>query len=165
MAGGIARARNSPRAKTTKAQTNKLWKKKHRVGVGDIVQFRTPNPNMFGNVGVVMGYMNKHEFLVKTFGGTDSDYKPMWVSVSDREPDQNYVDANGESVGHNLWYYTNWTISVVHRENPKPPKKRKPVQFHEVTHEELPAVLTGEQAIPDGHKVILVPTQNPAATP
>lgn len=150
-------SRRSSNKKTTSSGP-KEWKKTKVVGVGDIVQFHSNNQNMTGNVGVVLGYVDKHTFIVKTFGGGDSDYQPMFVGVGDRIPDQNYTDNAGNNVGHQHFYYSNWIMNIVHRKNPKPPKKRKPIQFHEVAAADLPAVLTGEQIIPDGHNVVLVPT-------
>ena len=157
--GSIAQAKRAGKqAKAAKISTSDKWAGKRKiVAKGDVVQFRANNGNQTGNVGVVLGYVSKHEFIVRTFGGADSDFGPMFVSVFDRQPNSEYLNAAGENVGHRMYYYSNWIMGIVHSETPKKKKVRKPVQFHEITHAELPAVLSGEQVIPDGHKVVLLP--------
>lgn len=112
---------------------------------------------MFGNVGTVVGYVTAHEVLVRTFGGNDTDYPPMYISAFDREPNPNYTDPANKMHGHQLHNYGTWISSVIHRINPQGQKKRKraPVRFLRVNPNAVPDLLTGELAVDRGVHVVL----------
>lgn len=151
-------ARAKKQAQKNTPDTKSKWVGKAKVvEPGDIVSFKSGNPSMTGNVGIVQGYLDKETVLVKTFGGADRDYGPMHISVWTREPNREQEIA-GDNVGHNRWYYGFFIQEIVHQVNPKPKVKkvRKPVKFYEVTPKVLPAVLSGEHEVPAGHKVVLV---------
>lgn len=151
------RAKSGSQAQPT-PNTTKKWKKKaHRVEQGDIVQIHTPNTHMFGSVGTVVGYVSAHEVIVKTFGGNDTDYPPMYISAYDRQPNEHYTDPSGRMHGHQLHNYGTWIMSVVHRINPQPTKKRKktPVRFLRVHPESVPDLLSGEVPVDRGVHVVV----------
>lgn len=160
MASGIARAssrRAKAQVKGSKNNTTDKWVgKKHKVEPGDVVTFKSPNNHMMGGIGTVIGYVTKNEVLIKTFGGMDDDYPPMYISVRNQAPNHSYAGDDFEAA------YQHYITRVPYRVSPKPPKKRKPVKFYEVTPKVLPAVLSGEHEVPDGHKVVLVPDQEGA---
>lgn len=163
-----ARAGNAT-ATTTTGKKVKKWIKTRPVSPGDVVYFHSNNTHQMGNVGTVIGYLTSHEVLVKTNGGHDTDYPPMYISVYDREPNPNHQHAINHKSGGMLRSYSNYITNVVYRANPKPKKRRAPVKFYQVDREVLPEVLSGEHEVPDGHKVVLVDqngaTANGAATP
>lgn len=160
VARSAVRARKKAPSNNNNNTTDKWVGKKYKVEPGDIIKFHTPNPHMLGGIGTVVGYLDKNTILIKTFGGLDTDYPPMFVSIRNQAANENY--NNNSNNGRFQAHYQQYITGIAHRMTPKRPKKRKPVQFHEVTHEDLPAVLTGEQTIPDGHKVVLVPTPEAA---
>jgi len=138
--------------------TTKKWKKRaFRVDPGDVVHFHTNNIHMLGAVGTVVGYISEHEVLVRTFGGTDSDYQPMYISLYDRIPNEHYVDQTGKSIGSMLFHYGNYITKIVHQVNPQQRKARKrtPVRFLRVHPEALPSVLSGEIEVERGVHVVV----------
>lgn len=154
--GAIARAsRAKAQVKASKNNTTDKWiGKKHKVEPGDVVKFHTPNQHMFGGMGTVVGYLKKNVVLVRTFGGLDNDYPPQVIEVRNQQANDNY---NGQD--RFQAHYQNYIQKVAWRvKGPKPKKKRKPVQFYEVTPQVLPQVLSGEHEVPVGHKVVLVDT-------
>src|SRR3954462_5884888 len=94
MASGIARAAARPakaQVKGGKQNTTDKWiGKKYKVEAGDIVAFHTPTPHMMGGMGTVVGYLDKNTVLLKTFGGVDSDYPPMYIGVRNQHANDNY---------------------------------------------------------------------------
>lgn len=154
--GSVARAaRAKAQVRASKNNTTDKWVgKKHKVEPGDVVKFHTPNQHMFGGMGTVVGYLKKNIVLVRTFGGLDNDYPPQVIEVRNQQANENY---NGQD--RFQAHYQNYIQKVAWRiKGPKPKKKRKPVQFYEVTPQVLPQVLSGEHEVPVGHKVVLVDT-------
>lgn len=152
--GQVAQAvsrRAKAQARASKNNTTDKWiGKKFTVEAGDIVQFHTASNHMTGGLGKVVGYLDKNTILIETFGGNDTDFPPMHISIRNQKANPNYQGRDFNA------HYQNHITKVLHRVNPKPKKKRKPVQFYEVTPQVLPAVLSGEHKVPAGHKVVLV---------
>jgi len=145
-------------AKQQQPNTSRKWKKKvHRVDPGDIIQFRSNNIHMLGSTGTVVGYVTEHEVLIRTFGGTDDDYPPMYISVYDREPNEHHTAGRRQDTGQNLANYANYIQRVLYRLNPQPAKKRKraPVRFLRVNPEALPDVLSGKVEVERGVHVVV----------
>jgi len=153
-------AQAGKQAKQVQPNTSRKWKKKvHRVDPGDLIQFHTNNIHMLGNTGTVVGYITEHEVLIRTFGGSDSDYPPMYISVYDREPNQHHTTTPHHESGNSLYSYSNYIQRVLHRLNPQPVKKRKraPVRFLRVNPEALPDVLSGQVEVERGVHVVVDP--------
>jgi len=154
--GSIARAsRAKAQVKASKSNTTDKWiGKKHVVEPGDVVKFHTPNQHMFGGMGTVIGYLSKNVVLVRTFGGLDNDYPAQVIEVRNQQANDNYNNTGNDRFQA---HYQNYIQKVAWRvKGPKPKKKRKPVQFYEVTPQVLPQILSGEHEVPSGHKVVLV---------
>lgn len=148
-------------SQTVQPNTTRKWKKKvHRVEPGDIVQFHSNNMHMTGSTGTVCGYLTNHEVLIQTFGGSDTDYPPMYISMYDREPNENHA-GNGprHQSGNSLVSYACYITRVLYRMNPQPVKKKKktPVRFLRVNPEVLPEVLSGEIPVDKGVHVVVDP--------
>lgn len=158
LIAAVTKARASQKMKGNPTSTKvKRWEKKvHRVSPGDVVYFHSGYNHATGSVGTVVGYLSKHEVLIKTFGGQDTDYPPMYVSVSNRKPNSNHTHPQNNRSGAVLRNYGMYITKVVHRISPKPSKKRTPIRFYEVDRTVLPEVLKGDHEVPDGHKVVLV---------
>jgi hypothetical protein len=154
---GVRAPRRGTQASTA-PNTSRKWKKKvHRVDPGDIIQFRTNNIHMLGTTGTVIGYVTEHEVLIRTFGGTDEDYPPMYISVYDRQPNENHTTGRRQDTGQNLANYACYIQRVLYRLNPAPVKKRKraPVRFLRVNPEALPDVLSGQVEVERGVHVVV----------
>lgn len=156
--GRTTQAAQAKQKQQHQPNTSRKWKKKvHRVDPGDIIQFHTTMTHLFGSTGTVVGYVTEHEVLIRTFGGTDNDYPPMYISVYDRVPNEYHTTGRRQDTGESLSSYACYIQRVLHRLNPQPVKKRKraPVRFLRVNPDALPDVLSGQVAVEKGVHVVV----------
>lgn len=105
----------------TKKKTKKT--KRHRVDVGDMVMFYTPNTHMYGTLGRITNVLDDKHVVVKCLAPNDEDYGNQLVVLRTSEPQGQ--TPNGED----KWRYSCYITKVVVRvAAAPPPKSKKPKQ-------------------------------------
>jgi hypothetical protein len=107
---------------------------RHRVSVGDMVMFYTPNQHMTGVLGEVTDVLRNQRVVAKCLAPNDTDYEDQYVVLRTRKPEG--VGSNGEE----KHFYACYVTKVIVRAQPKPPKEPKkllPAKVIETTEELL----------------------------
>lgn len=138
-----------------KTQQKKVKNKRHRLGVGDMIQYHSPNVHMTGVIGEVKAVLDKKRVVVKCVGIGDEDWSRTWAVVETRMPEGQTPD------GDDWARYAFYVERVLYRAKPKPPKEPKKVIPAKVI--ETQADLIDHLRSKSDEKVVVHPTATGAA--
>lgn len=95
--------------------------KRHRVGIGDMVRFYTPQIHAYGMIGEVNHVISNKRVVVKCLAPGDTDYEGSWLVLETSKPSGDL--PNGTPRQH----YASYITKVIVRAKPKPPKEPKTI--------------------------------------
>lgn len=97
-------------------------KKRHDIGVGDLVMFHTLETHMFGTLGEVTHVLSKDQVVARCLSPSNTSFSDsdMHIVLHTFEPKGHTKGGDEKS------YFTNYVTRVIHQAQPKPVKPKQP---------------------------------------